>query len=78
MLLSTFEETMKHQKIIFPQKEMSMPISYTVKFRVGRGTGNTVYLFWPEVKKVTGLKCVYTCILNIHLQKYHHRKLKLH
>lgn len=58
LLPSTFEETMKRQKIIFSQEEMSMPISYTVKFRDGWGTGNTVYLFWPEVKKVTGHKCV--------------------
>lgn len=57
LLPSTFEETMKRQKIIFSQEEMSMPISYTVKFRDGRGTENTVYLFWPEVNKLTGLKC---------------------
>lgn len=44
-----------------------MLILYIVKFRVGRGIGNIVYLFWFEVKKVIGFKCVYICILNIYL-----------
>lgn len=46
MLPSTFEETIKRQKIIFSQEEMSLPISYTVKCRDGRGPGNTLFTYF--------------------------------